>query len=1010
MELTLTRHGAQIQVQVDGSDSHAFPENALEFSADDPLATQYDPQPYGARLYGALFPPTSLAARELAGKPDALLLVMEDADLQRVPWEYLFDGKNYLALEMPLTRGLPANQRVTFRADGRDAGNVLVVASDPLLYENGAPVVALNVARERDNVRAAFEKSDAAFRVTFVRPPTLDELQKQLTRQGAPVILHFLGHGKATPQGAQLAFEDKLKQVESADAVQALAPAREKLFCVYFNSCETAMALESTASNLAYTLARAGVPYVLGMQFEVPEMAALRLSEFFYAHLAQGETVERAVWQARRALWRATDLMRVPGQNAKTRQEIWMDLRAYCLGIPVLYSALASPAGIRVSHGAAEIHEIHPRREFDPRIPPPQVFRGRARELVAIGRMLERGYADESAVDAARRRDGRVPEGARVIVLRGEGGMGKSTLARRAAEAFDWRFPDGILGISFEDVPAADALVARLGKWFLNNDAAEQAAVVEAVRTRRALLILDNYETLVHALNASSQQERDKARGLARLLAQLAGGATTLLITTRVAVDGLAGAQEFLIEGLETDAGRALFWDYAARRRRDLDDSIAAEIVERVGGHPLAIELTATAYAASSLSLPDFFNSLQEQLARAEDFYKNERHATLAGCFEYSYQFLNAAAQNLFPKLRLFRAPFLAEFAKHIFETDDAQNILHALWQASFVRALEFGEDTPLYFLHPMAEWFAGERGQRIEKTDERIRQRYSEVYYNLANQTYASFAGKTDVGIVQLARVTVPDLIRAREFLGDEARIRHDRRLGYILQNFGWMKQADELLREGLKLAEQRGDMAAQSSALFEQARLAVTRGDLDGAMRLYQQSAAIDEQLGDLQGKSATLHQMAGVFVTRGDLDGAMRLYQQSAAIDEQLGDLQGKSATLHAMANVMVTRGDLDGAMRLYQQSLQIKEQLGDLQGKSATLAMLAQLLFASGDKRNALAALLESLQTLLQIGAMPDANKVANILYGLKQNVGAEEFARLWREVTGNDEQPEWLRGD
>src|SRR5581483_9755176 len=107
------------------------------------------------------------------------------------------------------------------------------------------------------------------------------------------------------------------------------------------------------------------------------------------------------------------------------------------------------------------------------------------------------------------------------------------------------------------------------------------------------------------------------------------------------------------------------------------------------------------------------------------------------------------------------------------------------LWQASFVRALEFGEDTPLYFLHPMAEWFAGERGQRIEKTDERIRQRYSEVYYNLANQTYASFAGKTDVGIVQLARVTVPDLIRAREFLGDEARIRHDRRLGYILQNF---------------------------------------------------------------------------------------------------------------------------------------------------------------------------------------------------------------------------------
>ena len=324
------------------------------------------------------------------------------------------------------------------------------------------------------------------------------------------------------------------------------------------------------------------------MQFSVPEMAALRLAEFFYVHVARGETVERAVWQARRALWRDADLMRVPEQNARTGENITLDLRAYCLGIPVLYSALASPAGIRAADGAAELAEFHPRREFDPRIPPPQVFRGRSAELVAIGRLLERGYATEAEVDAAKRREGRTPEGARVIVLRGEGGMGKSTLARRAAERFDWRFPDGILGISLEDVPAADALVARLGKFFLNDDAAEAHAVTDAVRARRALVILDNYETLVQALTHTDLKIKERARGLARSIAQLAGGTTVLLLTSRVAVDGLAGAQEFLLEGLEIEAGRALFWDYAKRRQRDSDDSIAAEIVERVGGHPLA--------------------------------------------------------------------------------------------------------------------------------------------------------------------------------------------------------------------------------------------------------------------------------------------------------------------------------------------------------------------------------------------------------------------------------------
>jgi hypothetical protein len=155
-------------------------------------------------------------------------------------------------------------------------------------------------------------------------------------------------------------------------------------------------------------------------------------------------------------------------------------------------------------------------------------------------------------------------------------------------------------------------------------------------------------------------------------------------------------------------------------------------------------------------------------------------------------------------------------------------------------------------------------------------------------------------------------------------------------------------------------------------------TRGDLDGAMRLYEQSLASDESLGDVRGKSATLHQMAGVLETRGDLDGAMRLYEQSLAIQESLGDVRGKSATLHQMAGVLETRGDLDGAMRLYEQSLAIKESLGDVRGKSATLVMMAQIQFARGDHETALRNARESLRLLQAMGAAPDAAKVAKIV--------------------------------
>jgi tetratricopeptide (TPR) repeat protein len=182
--------------------------------------------------------------------------------------------------------------------------------------------------------------------------------------------------------------------------------------------------------------------------------------------------------------------------------------------------------------------------------------------------------------------------------------------------------------------------------------------------------------------------------------------------------------------------------------------------------------------------------------------------------------------------------------------------------------------------------------------------------------------------------------------------------------------------------------------------------RGDLDGAMSLYQQALEIKEGLGDLKGKSATLHAMANVFVTRGDLDGAMKLYQQSLEIHERLGDLQGKAATLHAMANVFVTRGDLDGAMKLYQQALAILEGLGDLQGKSATLAMMGQVLWHFQKYEEGLRALLDSLGTLLKMGARLDAEKVAGIIQSARQNLGAEPFDRLWREITGQ-EPPDWL---
>jgi tetratricopeptide (TPR) repeat protein len=164
--------------------------------------------------------------------------------------------------------------------------------------------------------------------------------------------------------------------------------------------------------------------------------------------------------------------------------------------------------------------------------------------------------------------------------------------------------------------------------------------------------------------------------------------------------------------------------------------------------------------------------------------------------------------------------------------------------------------------------------------------------------------------------------------------------------------------------------------------AQVYLTRGDLDQAMRLYQQSLALKEQVGDLKGKAATLHNMAQVYLTRGDLDQAMRLYQQSLALKEQVGDLQGKAATLSQMSNVHWGRGELDEAARLVEESLDIARQIGDQQGEGFRSWKLGQIAQTRGDREAAAQRYREGLAIFERMG-MPEANQVREMLASLDE---------------------------
>jgi len=116
--------------------------------------------------------------------------------------------------------------------------------------------------------------------------------------------------------------------------------------------------------------------------------------------------------------------------------------------------------------------------------------------------------------------------------------------------------------------------------------------------------------------------------------------------------------------------------------------------------------------------------------------------------------------------------------------------------------------------------------------------------------------------------------------------------------------------------------------------------------------------------------LHAMAGLIAQRGDIEGAIALYQQSLEITERINDVKGKAATLHQMAGLIAQRGDVEGAIALYQQSLEIDERINDVQGKAATLASMAYLAGQTGDKARQLDLNLQAASALAQIHAYID----------------------------------------
>ncbi|HEX4222570.1 MAG TPA: helix-turn-helix domain-containing protein [Pseudonocardiaceae bacterium] len=237
--------------------------------------------------------------------------------------------------------------------------------------------------------------------------------------------------------------------------------------------------------------------------------------------------------------------------------------------------------------------------------------------------------------------------GAGVVgLVTGSGGMGKTTLAVRAAHAVRPGLPGGVffvdlLGMAPQPMGAAEALSLLLRALGVADDqvpaeVGERASLYRSLlRDRRALVILDNA--------GSEEQVRPLLPG---------GGASRALITARRLLAGLESVRRLPLEPCSLPEATALLAGILGQRAEGEQESSLSELAKLCEGMPLALRIVGNRLASRpGWAAAELTARLADEEHRLAQFKAGD--LKIATAFALSYEQLASAAQRVFRRLAL---------------------------------------------------------------------------------------------------------------------------------------------------------------------------------------------------------------------------------------------------------------------------------------------------------------------------------------------------------------------
>ena len=601
----------------------------------------------------------------------------------------------------------------------------------------------------------------------------------------------------------------------------------------------------------------------------------------------------------------------------------------------------------------------------------------------------------------------------RLLTLAGAGGLGKSRLSLQiAADEMD-SYPDGVFLVELaaladpQLVPQAIASVhgvkEEAGRPIVD-------ALARYVKSRRALLVLDNCEHLLQAcadVAAALLQAGAQFKIIASSRERLRVQGETIY---HVAPLGVPDTREpSTPEQLLRCESVRLFVERAGAvqpsfRITAANAAAVAEICSRLDGIPLALELAAARIRALSAEkiaerLGDRFN-----LLTGGGRTVMPRHQTLRALIDWSYDLLEPPERTLLQRLAVFAGGWTLEAAEAIgaggaIEVDAVLDLLARLVEKSLVSV---DADRERYRLLDTVRHYALERlGEAGDAAATRTR--HLRYYVALGEAAAPALVGPDQAKWLRRLDFEQENMLAAHAWCehvegGGELGLRLFHSTKHYWPSRGLFGLHYRLIMTALAHAEAQARTRARCHGLFDAGQICCFIGRYGEALRYLEESLQIARELSDQHRVEATLQLLGMASLGQGDLDNARRCLEEALTLARAQGDKRELASAINALAQLHRIAGAVDAAEPLYNDVLGLSSELGDHGGVAIAKLNLAMVSVSRGALERAGALLLEVHAIAQATGSKPAGQSVLEVTAGLAAARGLwDESARLFGAV-------------